>query len=145
MGLIARYRQLSMDEQRLFFRAFVIIVTIRISLRLLPFRVTRNGMERLRRPAGPWRDLDRRRIHQVAWAVQAASRRLPGSTCLAQGMAAQVLLGRLGQRSELRLGVTRKPDGRLEAHAWVESNGSIVLGDAIEGFHRYTPFEKQLS
>jgi len=102
-------------------------------------------LERLRKPTGPWRDLDRKSIRQVAWAVEAASRRIPGATCLTQGMATQVILGRLGQRSELRLGVTRKPDGQLEAHAWVESQGRIVSGGAVEGFHRYSRFEKQLS
>jgi hypothetical protein len=52
-------------------------------------------------------------------------------------MAMQVLLGRLGQRSELRLGVARKLGGQLEAHAWVETQGRIVIGGAVEGFQRF--------
>lgn len=145
MRLITRYRQLSAAERRLFFRALVLVLAIRTGLWVLPFRVTRNWVERLRVPAGPWRELDRRSIRRAAWAVEAASRRIPGATCLTQGMATQVLLGRLGQRSELRLGVARKPDGQLEAHAWVEAQGRIVSGAAVEGFHRYARLEKQPS
>ena len=56
-------------------------------------------------------------------------KRIPGgSNCLVQAIAAGVLLGRHGYSSRLRLGVARAPDGRLEAHAWVETDGKALLG-----------------
>jgi hypothetical protein len=138
MRLIARYRQLSAGERRLFYHALVLVLAIRMRLWLQPFRMTRNWVERQSKPPGPWRHLERRSIREVTWAVEAASRRVPGATCLTQGMATQVLLGRLGQHSELRLGVARALDGQFEAHAWVETQGRIVIGGAVEGFERYT-------
>jgi hypothetical protein len=30
--------------------------------------------------------------------------------------------------SNLRIGVTKGPEGELKAHAWVESNGRIIIG-----------------
>ncbi|HEY3913189.1 MAG TPA: lasso peptide biosynthesis B2 protein [Verrucomicrobiae bacterium] len=137
MRLIARYKQLSARERRLFYHALVHVLSIRMRLWLLPFRVTRNWVERQSKPAGAWRDLEHRSIREVTWAVEAASRRIPGATCLTQGMATQVMLGQLGQHSELRLGVARSLDGQFEAHAWVETQGRIVIGGAIKGFERF--------
>jgi hypothetical protein len=146
MRLIARYKQWSADERRMFFRALVLVVVIRVALWTIPFRVTRNWVDRLRKPSGPKRELDRLIIRQVAWAVGTAGRRIPGATCLTQGMATQVLLGRLGQDSELRLGVARsKQNGQIEAHAWVEAQGRVVKGAAIDDFHRYVRMEKRSS
>jgi hypothetical protein len=46
-------------------------------------------------------------------------------------MSAQALLHRYGHPAELRIGV-RWVDGNrseIEAHAWVESEGEVVVGD----------------
>jgi hypothetical protein len=143
---MARYRKLSADERRFFFRALVLVAAIRLALWTLPFRVTRSWVDYLRMPAGPECELDRRSIRQATWAVAAASRRIPGATCLTQGMATQVLLGRLGQHSELHLGVVRnQPKGQFKAHAWVEIRGRVINGGAIEGFRRYVRLDKKSS
>jgi hypothetical protein len=145
MRLIARYKQLSARERRLFFHALVLVVCIRMRLWLLPVRLTRSWVERQSKPAGGWRDLERRSIGEVAWAVEAASRRIPAATCLTQGLATQVMLGQLGQRSELRLGVARSAQGQFEAHAWVETQGRIVIGGAIKGFERFAQLSRNHS
>jgi hypothetical protein len=143
MRIFHRYRQLSGNERRLFFRALFWVVLIRLGLTILPFRVVQKRVDLLRQPAGSGRELDARSIRQVAWAVEAASRRVPKASCLTQGMATQVLLGKLGQRSELCLGVARKLDGEFEAHAWVETQGRIIIGGTVEGFHRFARLQKQ--
>jgi hypothetical protein len=62
--------------------------------------------------------------------VRAASRFIPGgSNCLVRALAAQTLLGRFGYRSELRIGVRKTPDAGLAAHAWLESAGTVVIGE----------------
>src|SRR5450432_1644281 len=128
MRLITRFGQLSAFERALFFRALAVIFVIRIALRLLPYRVVRYWVEHYRQSVDPRCEVNRRNIPQVAWAIAAASRRIPGTTCLPQGMAAHLLLGRLGQPSELRLGVALNSEGSLEAHAWVEVAGRVVSG-----------------
>ena len=143
MRLFTRYYHLSADERRMFFRALALVAAIRVALWILPFRVTRRWVERLGRPTGPWCELDRMAIRRAAWAVGAASRRVPRATCLTQGMAMQILLGRQGQRTHLHLGVARKEDGKLEAHAWVEAQGRIIAGAAVDGFGRFARLDRQ--
>jgi hypothetical protein len=142
MRLLARYQELSGNERRLFFRAILLVVVIRVALWTLPYSMIRSWISRLRKPVRGTRELDRGSIRQVAWAVEASSRRIPAASCLTQAMATQVLLGRLGQASDLRLGVARQPNGRFEAHAWIEIQGRVVNGGAIEGFHRFAPLKR---
>ena len=142
MHLISRYKNLSPVERNLFFRALTLLAITRLGLWILPFRVIRNWTEQFRSSSGIHTALDRRSIDRIAWAVEAASRRIPGITCLPRAIVAHILLGRCGQTSELRLGAALKPGGRLEAHAWVEVSGRVVIGEAIEGFHRFVPFQE---
>ena len=74
---------------------------------------------------------------RVVWAVVVASRYVPMSTCLTQALAAQVLLARRGFPAHLHIGVAKKgAEARFEAHAWVESQGKVVIGGSEPG--RYT-------
>jgi Transglutaminase-like superfamily len=48
------------------------------------------------------------------------------------------LLRRRGFVTDLRIGVMRGDSGRLEAHAWVELDGRILIGQtpSLERFER---------
>lgn len=76
---------------------------------------------------------------KAAWAVMTSSRYVPAATCLTQAFATQVLLSRRGLPARLRIGVVKGKDGRLQAHAWVESNGVVVIGGSGPDVERYKP------
>ena len=76
---------------------------------------------RARRPQLP--------LARIVWSVEVTSRYVPRATCLTQAIAAQTLLARRGYRSQLRIGVARDRDGAFIAHAWIEHEGRIVLGE----------------
>jgi hypothetical protein len=48
-----------------------------------------------------------------------------------------MLLGRFGLPACLRIGVAKTKAGNLQAHAWVESEGKIVIG-RITNLSHYT-------
>lgn len=110
-------------------RAMALTVVVRIGLSVWPLgRVTRD----LRRMA-LW--LPRRREstpmyrRRAAWAAHAVGRRfLPERPCLTQALVLQYLLLRRGDdASELHIGVAKNEEG-LQAHAWVERNGRVLIG-----------------
>ena len=80
---------------------------------------------------------DSANIEKIVWAVTVASRYVPAATCLTQALAGQILLAQHGEPALLQIGVAKNEAGNLEAHAWVESRGRIVIGDSRELF-RYT-------
>ena len=66
---------------------------------------------------------------RTIWAVTTAARHFPAAcTCLPQALAAQVMLGRRNLPAEVKIGVAKGELGKLEAHAWLECAGRIVLG-----------------
>jgi len=67
---------------------------------------------------------------RILWAVEAVTRRLlPTRPCLTQALAAYVLLTRRGaQRPTLQIGVKRGENDDLDAHAWLEREGTVVIG-----------------
>ena len=67
-----------------------------------------------------------------------ARRVVPAATCLPQALAAEALLTRGGLPADLRIGVMKEASGKLLAHAWVESDGRVVVGDLPGGLDVYT-------
>jgi hypothetical protein len=53
---------------------------------------------------------------------------VPGTSCLAEALVAEMLLRVTGHPSVLRFGMARDDEGRPEAHAWVESGDRVVVG-----------------
>lgn len=69
-------------------------------------------------------------LERIAWAVVNAGARVPGATCLERALAAQLLFGRRGYASSLQIGVAK--NDHVQAHAWVEYDGDVVVGDCPE-------------
>ena len=135
MGRLAKLARLPASERWLLARACVLVAVVRVCLWLLPFRSVQRLTDRLMRGACS-RSLTS--TERVAWAVRTSSRHIPRASCLTQAMAAQVMLARRGIPSQLRIGVAKSEAGRLEAHAWVESDGNVVIG-GLPDLARYTP------
>jgi len=70
-------------------------------------------------------------VSDITWAIGAASRRMGGATCLAEAAVAYTMLRRHGHDPQLRIGV-RQGESVLEAHAWVECDGTVVMGELPE-------------
>jgi hypothetical protein len=117
-------------DRRLIVQAAVLVTLIRVGLWLLPFRLLHrilSGMvgagPRVKAALAATDDVDR-----VAQVVKAVSRYVPSATCLTQAMAAQVLLRQRGVAARLHIGVQKEDSHGLMAHAWVESQGRVVVG-----------------
>jgi hypothetical protein len=111
-------------ERRLFLRVFALVAYVRILLWIYPFQVVRGRVQRL----GSRRDRAAVPSALIEWAVPSAARFVPEATCLTQALAATALLEQGGQTAQLKFGVRRARDKSLEAHAWVECDGKIVVG-----------------
>ncbi len=144
MLLWDRLRRTPGPERRLLAEAASLLLVTGAALRVCPFPWLRKGLALYTRLRAGRLPADR-----VAWAVSAAARRLPGwfSGCLPQALAAETLLARHGYRPQLRIGVRpsgRAPEARrsrLEAHAWVELRGAVLVG-ALDDLSTFVPLER---
>jgi hypothetical protein len=131
---IAKRRPLA--EYRIFGQALLSIPIVRLALICLPLRLVRRGV---------WKALggqtaDRLSLDRVVRCVTAAARISPvPSTCLASALIAEALLHGNGYRTRVRVGVRREAD-KFAAHAWLERQGSVIVGGPPTVIEQYTPF-----
>lgn len=133
MSPLRKWLKLPPSERWLLIQAWLLLGAVRVALWLLPFRSVHRWLSR------PRASSPRFSVERIGWAVAVASVYLPFATCLPQALTAQVLLRRYGYAADLKIGVAREDGGRLEAHAWVESAGQIVIGGSASALARYTP------
>jgi len=138
MNLLLKFLRLPAAEQRLVVSTTLLLGAIRLGLWLIPFRNLRGVLTRLTQVPARAHGSDQLSADQLVWTVTVASRYVPKATCLTQALVAQVLLARHGHPpSRLRIGVARGEEGQLEGHAWLESQGKVIIGGSE--LERYTP------
>lgn len=125
--LARRLFALERGDRWLVVEALLLIGLVQAGLRILSFA----ALQRLLGVVKRFRLRSHSRPARIAWALNAVARVVPGRTCLTDALAADVMLCRRGYPSSLRIGVKKRTGGAapLEAHAWVESDGSIVAGE----------------
>jgi hypothetical protein len=143
---LRRFSTLERPAQMLFLRALALLPLVSLSLKLSGFRRTRSLLQKTLSPPILPMDSDSasKNVTLTAHMVNAADRRgLVHPSCLAKSLTLWWLLGRQGIASRLRIGI-RKENGKLEAHAWVESNG-IALNEPEEHHRHYAAFDAALA
>jgi hypothetical protein len=127
MAAWKRLRALGSDDRRLVLEAGALMLALQGAVRLLPFAAVRRCLDRIARQ-GERRACNSETRVRIVWAVRAVGTRLPATTCLIEALAADTMLRRAGYSSTLRIGVRRGASMSLDAHAWVECDGTPVIG-----------------
>ena len=162
-----KFLNLSTTDRRLLVSAAVLLGAVRLGLWVLPFQTMRRLLTKMTRHATAQQACPSRTASiasiatevpnattqqtrdylpdRIVWAVVVASRYVPKSTCLTQALTAQVLLAQRGFPAQLHIGVAKQGEDKpLEAHAWVESEGRIVIGGSGLGHYtRLSGLERQ--
>lgn len=130
--------KLKAGDRRLLLKTLYLLWVIRLGLWILPFNRLRDLLERWGSNRADLPKADTLYRDRVSWAVTTAERFIPGrKTCLVQALAVQFVLARRSFPANLRLGVVKDESKGLRAHAWVESDGVVVIGG--QGLDQYVP------
>lgn len=124
--LAEKLRARSLVEQFELGLALAVVPLVALLLRICSFQRVQSLLGR----AGRKSSLDGADERRILWAVAAVSRRLfPTRPCLTQALAAQFLLHVRGASpTALRIGVARALGGEVQAHAWLERDGTVLIG-----------------
>lgn len=133
---LIRLRRRSWRERLLLVEALIWLAVARAAILSVPFRHLAPLLGSAR--SDPARDLppgEAAYALQIGWSVRAAARRTPwDSNCLAQAIAAKMMLRRQGIPSTLYLGVVRPVHAdALGAHAWLRCGSHILTGERGHG------------
>ena len=132
LGILLKFVALPGQEQRLYCSATFWLLSVKAGLYLLPFSRINGWLTRLAhlntQPA------QGRKPQTVVRAIERISRALPRwrITCLPQAMVGYLLLRRQGFDVCLKIGVCKDATEQLTAHAWLEYQGRVLLGDLDE-------------
>jgi hypothetical protein len=116
--------------------AFVRLFAVSVLLRFTPrSRVSRYLTRRMQTPASlPNAIL----IQDICRAIVTATRYVAGATCLVQCIVCRAMLGGVGCAAEIEIGVS-KNSSDLQAHAWLESEGLVLIGGPVTQYTRLAP------
>ncbi len=129
MTRLSKFIALAASERRVVLEALASVVVMRLATWTMPFARVRALADRMR-SRGVHAGSDKPPRERIAWAVNAAANVVPaGSNCLVRALAAEMMLDRYGYPAELRFGVANPAAGEFKAHAWLESDGAVVIGD----------------
>lgn len=124
-------------DQWLLFKALVVVCAFRLALWILPFKTVIGFIERKESSQDNESQVGFSEIRKTASRVRRTARYVPAATCLTQALTTALLLRRMGVSAHLRIGVANGSSGKLEAHAWLESRGKIIIGKE-KSLYRYT-------
>ncbi len=137
--VLRKLRAQSARQRRLLVEASVLLPVVHTLQQRLPYRRWRDLLERRALPQVR-RFRDAPTVDEISLAVERARRYVPGIyKCLPAAYATHLLLCRYGYRSRVHYGVARDPQGKVEAHAWVDCDGRVVMGQ-LDDLARFVPF-----
>ncbi len=147
---LRKFLRLPAAQHALLMKAAVLLWGVRLGLWLLPFRTLQrllawwigpspgNAREAAHLSHFPTcQPADLPTIDGIVWAVTVASRYVPKATCFTQALAVHALLQRGGHPTQIHIGVAKSDESQVEAHAWVECQGRVVVGGSDTA--RYAP------
>jgi hypothetical protein len=120
---------LNRTEQGLAVLIWGLLAVVRIGLWTMPFRRVQAFADRLgkRRVSSRCQSLS---PQQLTSLVSVAADYVPAASCLTQALVAHAILKRYGYEAVLRIGAAKEPGGSLIAHAWVECDGQVMIGNS---------------
>jgi hypothetical protein len=136
MRQLRRFLKLSLGDRLFLMTTFALLGAIRLGLYFLPFRTLLRLLKLF--PSQTPLSAARKSIKLIVWAVEVSSCYTPGQVkCLARALTTKTLLNWYGYSAELHLGIAKTTSG-IEAHAWVEYQGHIIIGN-LQDLGRFTP------
>ncbi len=139
MSRIRKFLDLDRRRRVLLVLAAAALCVVRCCLSLLRYRTVLAVVERAARRRRAGAPAPAPASNAVIWAVRTAARHIPfAGSCLCQALAAKALLGMRGCPCQLQIGVAKGPADAIQAHAWLISGNSVIIGGPLSGIARYT-------
>ena len=128
MARVVKFLDLDADQRWLLCKVTMLLAAIRLSLWVLPYPAVRRFLDRLSQRSAPL-EPGRLSAERLAWATTIAGRIIPGGGhCLTQALTLRTFMSRRGYPARICYGVRGVEGAPLMAHAWVEHDGTVLIG-----------------
>jgi hypothetical protein len=127
-NIINNFFRLPSSKKGLLIKSIILTIFIRLSISLLSF----SNVQKISNKISHTKKTRTSNVNEIIWSVRVASCYVPHTTCLTQAITAKTLLSRNNYNSKLRIGVIKEDN--FKAHAWIEINDKIVLGELEQDY-----------
>lgn len=134
MFRLRRRAALAWRHGALLAQCLAVVIAVRAGLTLFGYRAVLDHIAKSAPKRAPGVHL-----HVHIWCVLHCARIVPGATCLTQALAAHYLCARAGHPTRIRIGVRKRADGGIAAHAWLIAGETVLIGGQGENLARFTP------
>jgi len=130
MSLVTKFFKKPITDQTLYLETTFWLGISRLAILILPFRWIAPFLgQHMASSDGNNENRDRQTVISVSRAIRTMSRHLPWECkCFVQAISGKMMLRTRQIPSTLYLGVAKKEDGDLNAHAWLRAGDIIILG-----------------
>ncbi|KAF5046253.1 Transglutaminase-like superfamily protein [anaerobic digester metagenome] len=130
MRIIKSFLQLPNREKLVAIESLLWVIWIRIMIWVLPFA---SVQRRVQKRGGNLHSIPKISIHRLRTMIMVAARYVPRATCLVQALSGYILFSKYGYHPTIKIGVLTD-NGEFEAHAWLEQDEKVVLGESEKDF-----------
>jgi hypothetical protein len=124
-----KFFYLELSKRRLLIATFLLLNSIRIGFLLVKFSLLQKLLEKFSTFHPDKSTNSTISIDQIIWAINVSTHLSPGQAkCLARALTAHTLMKRQGYNPTLQIGVIKNSEEEFQAHAWLEYQGKIVVG-----------------
>ncbi len=132
MGVISNFIKLPSRDKLVALESLFWVIRIRITLWLFPFPSVQRKVQKKASKHHPTKE------HVVSMVrlrtmIMVSSRYVPRAACLVQALAGHILFSKYGYQTSIKIGVLTE-NGEFEAHAWLEDDNRVVLGESEKDF-----------
>ena len=133
MRRLRKFLYLSLEDKILFFKAIVLVEVFRISLLIFPLKIVQQFVDSVTQKLSKPKTMPQEKI---SWCVKTVGNYIFGpKSCLPIALAAEILLKENGYPAIINIGVHKGDEIKLEGHAWVESEGKIIVGEETTKYY----------
>ncbi len=132
MSIVVSFVKLSSRDKVVALESLYWVLLIRIMVWIFPFLSVQNMVQKI---ACHYDSNNKHAIilSRIRIMITVAAKYVPRATCLVQALAGYILFSKYGYTTSIKIGVLTE-NGEFEAHAWLEQDGHVVLGESEKNF-----------
>ena len=132
MGKILCFLRLSSRDKVVVIQSIYWLIIIRIMIWIFPFHFVQKKVQKIAGHTNPNVNSSVS-MSKMSVMILVSARYVPRVTCLVQALAGFILFSKYGYMTSIKIGVLTE-NGEFEAHAWLEHDDKVVLGESEKGF-----------
>lgn len=142
MKKIQKFLHLNLNEKYLLIGTFLVLSSIRVGFLFLKFPLLQEMLNRISEFHFSTSTKSAVSIERIVWCVEVSTQLSPGGAkCLARALTVQTLMKQQGYDPVLKIGVIKNSTEEFKAHAWIEHQGTVVIGGDLPDLDQYNSLD----